>query len=179
MTTTRTHRKRTERMARPRRRTGGAAALFLVLTAATAQAQVSTIPSGARARLLESAARFPSVGTISGMARDTLFFNPESNPNRRIAYALANINRLELSQGRKTALLPGMVAGLVTFGLGALIYNRIESFSCETTASHCDTGLSPAPLAVIGGGSGGLIGSFFTIERWQRVTLPQNRTVPR
>lgn len=79
------------------------------------------------------------------------------------------IHRFEVSRGARRATVLGATIGLVSLGVGALLYGAAESATCEVS---CGRANDAATFAAIGALAGGIGGSFFLRERWERVMLP-------
>jgi hypothetical protein len=146
--------------------------LLLCASPQAARAQVSySLTEGTRVRIRRVESRATWVGTIASLARDTIVLRLQRRGELNVAFPLYQVDRIELSQGRRPFLLQGAFFGALVAGLGAMSYNHLDTFSC-TGVCDDDPDLNTAAFAALGAVAGGVLGGLIRKERWLRVCLP-------
>jgi hypothetical protein len=134
-------------------------ALGLALGGGVAAAEEGPIPAGARLRV--TTATSPAVvGTLAGRDATTLTLaTDDSDAPRRLD--LSAITRLEVSRGRKSHWLAGLlVGGAAGAALGAYYCSGMNCNDGETAPAI-------AFFGAIGAASGALVGALIRTTRWE------------
>jgi hypothetical protein len=126
---------------------------------------------GVRVRIAGEGRRL--VGALVQVRPDSVILATERE--QRDGLRRSTIHRFDVSRGAKRATMLGATIGLVGLGVGALLYGAAESTGCDPS---CTSGQEAAVFALAGAVAGGISGSFFRLERWERVTLPGSSTTP-
>jgi hypothetical protein len=145
-----------------------------------ALAQTSTVPRvGQRVRVTSAFERTPSMkGWVGSVTADTLFLHPTNRMGDvATAIPLAGIARLDVSQGRRSHLVRGLLIGAAlgaTTGavLGAASRDEDDWLVLtEVTMLYGVVVFTP-----LGAGVGLLVGALWKTEQWE--TVPLDRVGP-
>lgn len=142
-------------------------AIAALVPASLAAQQRLYLPEGARVRIDGE-----FTGSVADLWNDTLVLQATDQYGRgSLTLAVNDIERLEVSRGRKGNAVAGAVAGLFA---GALVGLAAGTASCEDSFifSRGDCiGMSAAGFAAIGVGVGALIGALAKTEHWETVPV--------
>lgn len=157
----------------------------LVMLSASVAAQTTpcqTIPRGARIRVsLTTSPEKSVVGIADTLRGDWLRWWPAGLSADSLR--LSAIDRLELSQGRRSNTGRGAVIGGATIGtLGLLVFGAMAS-APEGDIMRLERGwrdglLLTGGAAAAGAIAGALVGSMFSSEHWQDIPLGGVRVAP-
>jgi hypothetical protein len=125
--------------------------------------------SGSRIRISADSGQ-TMTGRFIGLAGNSVQLVAEDELQSRL-FPLSRTRRVEVSQGRSSAAMKGMViGGLSGVALAALVVAAHPGGAGDFTAAQGFL-LAAGWLGVIGMGSGVVVGAFFTIEDWRRMPL--------
>lgn len=138
---------------------------------ASAQATVR-FDRGTRMRVTMEVARRSIVATLVDVRRDTLVLGrPEMSIETTIPLPLSLIDKLEISDGRRSMAAWGAVAGLVVGVVATAGYNGIVSSQCFPPQPCGES--QPIWLGgLIGGAVGGVSFAFVRSEQWREIAIP-------
>lgn len=109
-------------------------------------------------------------GRFLGLAGNSLLLLSAGELHPRF-FPLSRVRRVEVSNGRTSAAMKGMViGGLSGVALGALVVAAHSGGAGDFTAGQGFL-LAAGWFGLIGMGSGVVVGAFFTIEDWRRMPL--------
>jgi hypothetical protein len=152
-----------------------AAALAAMAEPARAQA-IRSLDEGTRVRVHLTTARRSVVAEIAEVRRDTLVL---TRPGTRIAnelpVALTDIQRLDISGGRRRLTLLGGLVGTLTGALMVAAYNSIVQSQCQPS---CPDRTPVWAGAAVGGTALGVGFHFLSAERWYPIALPERGLSP-
>lgn len=158
------------------------AALRLValvfLVSATADAQAPAINAGARVRVTSKVHDYNRrVATVSAVRRDSLVLFMKKGNSATVA--LSDIDRMQVSVGRRRMVLRGMLAGgligaVTGAAAGAATYEECKDQICFLTPVSAGEAAAGGAtiLGVVGVAVGGVIGALVTTDRWGPATVP-------
>ncbi|MFL5593135.1 MAG: hypothetical protein ACJ785_00810 [Gemmatimonadaceae bacterium] len=147
-----------------------------VLGGATARAQQAELREGARVRLITSSLKTDQqVARVVSTGNDSIVFRSDAYPVTR-SLALSEIERIDVSQGRRRLTVEGAVIGLgagVALGatLGALSYTPCEGLCFMGTSRGETATIVAAMLGSIGVATGAIIGASRETEAWKPITV--------
>ncbi|MFL5466483.1 MAG: hypothetical protein ACJ79N_05390 [Gemmatimonadaceae bacterium] len=139
-------------------------------------AQIPGVAEGARVRLITSSLRAEQqVARVISTENDSIFFRSEVYPVTR-ALALSEIERIDVSQGRRRRTAEGAVIGLglgVALGatLGALTYTPCEGLCFMGTSRGETATIVGAMLGAVGVATGAIVGAMRETEQWKPLSI--------
>jgi len=153
--------------------------LLVTAVASSAVAQEAPLRPGQRVRVQSAIVNTPVVtGAVEAIRPDTLVVRPEDGASGGVATAipLSSIARLQVSQGRHSKWVTGLVVGLgIGVGGGAIL----GATTCEGdflfTTGDCAV-MGATLFGAVGAVSGTVVGLLTKSERWESV--PVNRVRP-
>lgn len=134
-------------------------------------ADTTFVQPGDRVRL--QAPRISSsalVGTVTDLQRDTLALLGAAGST--IAIPTADLERIAVSQGRKSNVLLGLLIGA---GVGVASSVGVTIWVCNADDDGCTSGQvvgGVLGLTAVGAGLGAGIGALIRTERWKEATIP-------
>ncbi len=141
-------------------------ALVIIMPASLAAQQNQDLSEGIRVRIDGK-----HVGAISDLARDTLVLQRATDGGSDSwSVAVADITRLEVSQGKKSNWKTGMWVGTVS---GIAIGTLAGAAACEDSLfskGEC-VAMTGAAGMLIGVPLGTLVGALIKTERWENVPM--------
>jgi hypothetical protein len=161
----------------PRRFVPLAVAIVLAAAAAPALAQTTrSLDAGTRVRVHLATARRGVVAEVAEIRPDTLILaRPGTRIANRLPVALTDIDRLELSGGRRRLTLLGALVGTVTGAVMVSAYNSIVQSQCNPSCPE----RTPVWAGVaLGGAAFGIGFHFLSAERWYEIALPHRAVQP-
>lgn len=137
---------------------------------------IADLQPGTRVRVLMTDARRSVVATILEAKPDTLMLGrPELSPVYRLPLAIAEIQRIEISRGRRSLTAAGIVSGAI-LGLAVVVArNGVVGSQCFRS---CPDGFPIVAGAGLGAVLGGVGFTFVKRERWAELSLPDDGPGP-
>lgn len=152
-----------------------AAALAAAAEPALAQT-VRSLDEGTRVRVHLATARRSVVAEIAEVRPDTLILTrPGTRIANRLPVALTDIQRLDVSGGRRRLTLLGGLVGTLTGAVMVAAYNSIVQSQCQPS---CPDRTPVWAGAALGGAAFGVGFHFLSAERWYPIALPERALPP-
>lgn len=112
----------------------------------------------------------PLVGQVTGLPRDTVLLLSETGST--MAIPVSYLERIAVSQGKRSNVLLGLVVGA---GVGVASAVGLTIWACNADDDGCTSGQvvgGVLGLTAIGAGLGAGIGALIKTERWRDAAIP-------
>lgn len=151
--------------------------MLLVSFTSLAAADTTFVQEGDRVRLHAPRVRSGQlVGEVAELDRDTLVLSSEGSGST-IAIPTSELERIAVSQGRKSRAILGLAIGA---GVGAASAVGFSIWFCNADDDGCTSGQvagGAVALTAIGAGLGAGIGALIKTERWRDASIPGRPSV--
>ena len=135
-----------------------------------------SLDTGTRVRVHLATASRSVVAEVAEVRLDTLILSrPGTRIANRLPVALTDIERLDVSGGRRRLTHNGVLVGAVTGAALVGIYNGIVQSQCQPS---CPDRTPAWAGALAGGATFGIGFHFLSAERWLEIALPDRPASP-